>query len=54
MNEAFIDMGLAFLLALLQREIPTDGSKKSKWRKALLKLFKAIGNAYHGDPEFKI
>lgn len=53
MNDFFIDLGLTALLALLTREIPTNGNTKSKWKRALLKLFKAIAVAYKDDPDFK-
>lgn len=33
--------------------ILSDTQKRSKWRRALLKLFVAIGNAFKGDAMFE-
>lgn len=53
MQDFLIDIGMTALLGLLQREIPADGSKKGKWRKAFLKLFTGIATIYAGDSEFQ-
>ena len=52
-NEFLIDMAISTLLALLSRVIPKDGASKKTWKKALLKVFKAIASAYADDDDFK-
>lgn len=47
MSDFLIDMSVAVLLRLL-----ADKSAKSKWRRAMLKVFKAIASAYPRDAEF--
>ncbi|HEX8636707.1 MAG TPA: hypothetical protein VF692_01495 [Pyrinomonadaceae bacterium] len=53
MNDMFINMGISVLLELLKKRIPKDGTSKKEWKKALLKVFRAIGEAYKDDPEFQ-
>lgn len=53
-NEYLINLGISSLLFLLQRVIPKDAVSKKFWKKALLKLFKAMAVQYADDPEFKI
>ena len=48
----YVDMAISVLLALLSKTIPKDGSSKKEWKKAFLKVFKAIGAAYSDDPDF--
>lgn len=53
MNNLIIDMGIASLLSLLKHYIPNDAEQKSKWKKAVLKVFKAIKTAYSDDKDFQ-
>lgn len=48
MEDFLIDMAVGVLLRLA-----TDAKKKAKWRKALLKVFRAIASAFPQDPDFK-
>jgi hypothetical protein len=54
MDDILIDMGLAALLRLLKDKVPNDSKTKSKWKKAMLKVFKAIGTAYSDDKDFNV
>jgi len=45
--EWYIDIGFAVLIRLLKERRETN-----KWRRAFLKLFKAIADAYRNDEEF--
>jgi hypothetical protein len=49
----WLNLGFSVLLELVQETIPNDPTQKSKWRKALLKLFKGIARIYADDPDFK-
>ncbi|HEX8495481.1 MAG TPA: hypothetical protein VF658_21900 [Pyrinomonadaceae bacterium] len=51
MNDFLIDLGLSTLFTLL-RNINATG-QQSTYRKALLKLYRAIQTAYADDPEFQ-
>lgn len=53
MNDFFIDMGISSLISLLKRYIPNDPNQKSKWKGAVLKVFKAIKTAYGDDKDFQ-
>ena len=48
MEEILIDLGVGAIL----RSIKNPG-KKAAIRKAMLKVFKAIRDAYSGDPDFQ-
>ena len=54
MEDFLIDMGLATLIGVLKRKIPNDPNAKGRWKKAFLKLFLAIRDAYGDDPQFKL
>ena len=43
-----MDLAVGVLLRIV-----TDPKKKSKWRRALLKVFRAIAGAFPQDPDFK-
>jgi hypothetical protein len=50
MNDFLIDMGFSTLFTLLRN---LKGAKnKAKYQAAMLKLYRAIGTAYAGDPGF--
>ncbi len=53
MNDFFVDMALTTLLGLLKKQIPNDSAQRSKWKKAMLKVFRAIGETYKNDSDFQ-
>jgi len=48
LEDFLIDMGVSALL-----RVAADPKRASKWRRALLKVFRAIAAAFPSDPEFK-
>jgi hypothetical protein len=54
MESIWIDLGISALITLLREKIPGDGSSKNKYKKVMLKVFKAIAAAYKDDDDFKI
>lgn len=53
MNSILIDLGISALITLLRKQIPSNGSSKKEYKKVMLKVFKAIAEAYKDDEEFK-
>ncbi len=53
MNDFYISMAISTVIGLLTHLVPADGSSKKKWKKAMLKVFKTIGEAYKDDADFK-
>lgn len=47
MNDFYIDLAVSVILRVVQ-----SGPQRNKYRKALLKIFKAIAQAYKSDAEF--
>ncbi len=52
-TDILIDLGISALITLLREKIPNSNSAKNKYKRALLKVFKAIAAAYQDDSEFK-
>ena len=52
MNEFLINMAITTLLTLL-KGLLTSGESKSKWKKAVLKVFKQIVVVFGDDAEFQ-
>lgn len=48
-EDYIINSAVGALLLMLQ-----DSSKRSKWRKAMLKVFRAIAVAFGNDPDFRL
>lgn len=48
MNDLLIDLGISAVLRILQ--VP---SERTRWRRALLKVFSKIAEAYARDGEFR-
>jgi len=53
MESILIDLGISALITLLREKIPSSGETKKKYKKVILKVFKAISAAYADDPDFK-
>lgn len=54
MQDFYINMAISGVIALLTHAIPADGSTKKKWKKGILKVFKAIAVAYQDDKDFQL
>ena len=52
MNEFLINMAITTLLTLL-KGLLTSGEGRSKWKKAVLKIFKQIVVVFGDDAEFQ-
>jgi hypothetical protein len=52
-TDVYVNMALSVLLELLKTTIPKNLTSKKKWKKALLKVFQKIAEAYKDDEEFK-
>lgn len=48
MSDELIDVGVTFLLKMLK-----DPKRTGKWKRTMLKVFKAIAVAYSGDQDFE-
>lgn len=53
MENILIDLGISALITVLREKIPSNAATKKKYKKVLLKIFKAIAVAYADDDEFK-
>ncbi len=53
MESILIDMGISYFITLLRDKIPADSTSKNKYKKVVLKVFKAIAAAYKDDPDFQ-
>lgn len=53
MQDFWIDLGFSALISLLKQLIQPGNPGNNKWKKAFLKLFKLIAQAYGDDPDFK-
>ncbi len=49
MDDFIINQSISTLLFFLQR---TPSTKRAAWRRALLKVFRAIASAFPGDQDF--